>query len=708
MHNQACLRVSSCLQYKVRISRLIAMMTHGYFYLNSRCPIYIRCIAFTLSLTLLFGLSACRSAKLSDADDALERGEYFDAQKIYRQVYNKRNKREDRPLRGEIAFKMGKCYTKLNMAAKASAAYQNAVRYEYPDSTAHLYLGRALQAEGKYAPAVAAYERFLACFPDSVTPKGEEPARIRLAKEGINGCRMALAAKEKGKTRYVVKAAKNFNSRRSEFAPMFLDKEYDQLFFTSTSEKAIGEKKSEITGMKKGDIYVSKKNERGVWQQPEPVEGELNTDADEGVVSFSPDGQTMYLTKARRSETSNTSVEIYTSKRSDASWSAPQKFEITADTISAVGHPAVSADGNWLYFCSDMPGGYGGLDIWRISLVDRAGSLENMGSQINTPGNEMFPYSRTDSLLYFSSDGHPGFGGLDIFRAKLNTTGDFWSVDNMGQPVNSQGDDFGITFGPGESGFFSSNRGDAKGYDHILSFELPDIRITISGWVLDKDEEPVPNAIIRIVGDDGSNQKEVARDDGSFKFNLDRGVKYVMKAGAPGYLNVKQEFESDSAEEDADYGVDFILAAINKPQVVENIFYDFDKATLREESKTALDEMAQMLRENPHVTIEMGAHTDRKGSDEYNIRLSERRAQSVVDYLIGAGIAPDRLSPKGYGESVPKTVTKRINREYPQFPEGTVLTEEFIETLSPEDQEAADQINRRTEFQVLSIDYDMF
>ena len=436
-----------------------------------------------------------------------------------------------------------------------------------------------------------------------------------------------------------------------------------------------------------------------------PVEGGLNTDADEGIISFSPDGQTMYLTRARRSDTSDTSVEIYTSRRSDATWSEPQKFEIIADTISAFGHPAVSPDGTYLYFTSDMPGGYGGLDIWRINLKERAGSLENMGPQINTAGNEMFPYSRTDSLLYFSSDGHPGFGGLDLFRGRLNTTGDFWSVENMGLPMNSKGDDFGITFGSGESGFFSSNREDGRGRDHIYSFELPDIHITISGYVVDKDDEPVPNAIIRIVGDDGSNQKEISRDDGSFRFNLDRGVRYVMKAGATGYLNQKQEFTSDSAEEDADYGIDFILAAVNKPQVIENIFYDFDKATLRPESKSALDELAGLMRENPHVTIELGAHTDRKGNEEYNMALSERRAQSVIDYLISAGIAADRLSPKGYGESVPKTVTKRINKEFPQFEEGTILTEEYIATLSPEDQEAADQINRRTEFQVLSLEY---
>jgi peptidoglycan-associated lipoprotein len=351
-----------------------------------------------------------------------------------------------------------------------------------------------------------------------------------------------------------------------------------------------------------------------------------------------------------------------------------------------------------------MPGGFGGKDLWRINLKDRAGSLENLGEFINTEGDEMFPYMRADSVLYFSSDGHPGMGGLDMFRAQMTVSGG-WKVENMGMPMNSAADDFGITFGEGESGYFSSNRGDGRGYDHIYSFELPELQIWLTGWVLDKDEEPVPNAIIRIVGNDGSNQKEVARNDGSFKFKLQRGVSYVMLAGAKGYLNAKQEFTSDTAEEDAEYGVDFILASMTKPVVIENIFYDFDKATLRPESKTALDEMAQLLRDNPNVTIEMASHTDRKGSDKYNLDLSQRRAKSVIDYLIEAGISADRLQHQGYGESRPKVITKKLAREYPQFAEGTVLSEEFVETLSPEDQEAADQINRRTEFQVLSIDY---
>lgn len=653
---------------------------------------------FALMALMLATLAVgCKSAKLSTANEQLERGEYYDASRTYRKVYNKLTRREDRDLRGQVAFKLATCYRRMNMAESAAAAYQNAIRYNYPDSTAYYFLGRSLQASGKYQPAIQAYRTFLEYQPDS-----------RLAREGIDGCNMALASKQQKPSRYVVKNARLFNSRRADFAPMYLDKQLDQLYFTSTNEKVSGTKKSEITGMKKGDIYFVKKDEQGAWTRPEPAGGELNTEFDEGITSFSPDGQTMYLTRANRSETANTSVEIYTSRRSDAAWSAAQKFEITADTISAVGHPAVSPDGKWLYFSSDMPGGYGGKDIWRINIDQRKGSLENLGPEINTEGDEMFPYLRADSTLYFSSDGHPGFGGLDIFKAWLNSTGDRWNVESMGIPINSAGDDFGITFGNGENGYFSSNRGDRRGYDHIYSFELPDLKITISGWVLDRDEEPVAGAIIRIVGDDGSNQKEVARDDGSFRFNLQRGVKYVMKAGAPGYLNQKQEFETDLAEEDADYAVDFILASITKPQVVENIFYDFDKATLRPESKEALDEMVQMLRDNPNVTIEMSAHTDRVGTAEYNDALSERRAKSVVDYLIAAGIAPERLTWQGYGESRPKTVTKRINREYPQFPEGTLLDETFIATLSDDDRAAADQINRRTEFQVISTDYDLY
>lgn len=656
-----------------------------------------KAVYIIVCLLLTAVAAGCRTPKLSEADAQFQRGEYYDASVTYKKVYNKLRKKEERPQRGEVAFKMGRCYRLLNMSARASAAFQNALRYEYPDSTTHFMLAQALHADGKYAAALRSYDKYLEFCPDD-----------SLAINCAEGCRTAQEIRSRG-SRYVVKQAKLFNSRRADFCPMYLGADCDQIYYTSTTEKATGDKKSEITGMKNADVFFSKKNEKGEWERPEPVEGELNTEFDEGIVAFSPDAQTMYLTKARRELNAPTSVEIYTSTRSDAKWSAPVKFEITADTLSTFGHPAVSPDGEYLYFVSDMPGGYGGKDIWRISLKERQGSLVNLGPDINTEGNDDFPYVRSDGSLYFSSDGHPGMGGLDIFRATaVGDPADLrWKVENMGFPINSAGDDFGITFGKGEDGFFSSNRGDARGYDHIYSFEYDPVRITIEGLVMDKDEEPVKNAIIRIVGNDGSNQKEVARDDGSFSFALQRGVKYVMLAGAKGYLNQKQEFASDSTMEDANYWVEFILPSISKPSVVENIFYDYDKADLRPESKTALNELIAVLHDNPNVTIEMASHTDRWGSDAYNINLSERRAKSVVDYLVENGISRDRLQPHGYGKSRPKTVTKRIARLYPQFKEGDILTEEFIKTLSEEDQQAADQINRRTEFSVLSLTYNM-
>lgn len=648
--------------------------------------------ALTISLTALLSIS-CGGAKLSTANEQMARGEYYDAARTYRKIYNKLTKKEERAKRSEVAFLMAQCHERLRQFQRAAAAYQNAIRYEYPDTSAYLGLAQALHSSGQYAQAVKAYEDYLAMRPDDPT-----------ALNGLIGARMG--ANRSGATRYVVRKSELFNSPRSDYAPMFLPGSTDRLYFTTTREKVNGPR-SEITGTKKGDVWTAQKDENGVWQRPEAVEGELNTDVEEGIVSFSPDGTTMYLTRARREPNASTTVEIFTSQRSDAKWSAPTKFEITADTISAVGHPAVSPDGEWLYFSSDMPGGSGGHDLWRVRIKERLGTLENLGEWINTPGDEMFPYVRTDSVLYFASDGHPGYGGLDLFRATLKPSGG-WEVVNMGTPMNSAADDFGITFGEGESGFFSSNRNDARGYDNIYSFELPELRILISGWVLDKDEEPIPSAVIRIIGDDGSNQKAVARPDGSFSFPLNRGVRYVMLAGARGYLNARQEFVSDTAEEDAEYGIDFILASITKPVVIENIFYDYDRATLRPESKEALDEMVQILNDNPNVTIEMASHTDRHGSDAYNIDLSARRARSVIDYLIEHGIPAERLQSQGYGESRPKTITKKLAREYPQFKEGDVLTEEYIDQLSAEDQAIADQINRRTEFQVLSIEYNMY
>lgn len=650
-------------------------------------------LTLIISVIAAMALTGCRGPKIATGDAQMARGEYFDASKTYRKIYNSL-KRDERSKRGEVAYKMGNAHRMLNQYGRASASYQNAIRYGYPEMDAQLYLAQMLHAEGKYPAAIRAYEEYLMQNPDS-----EE------ARKGLEGASKSQHLKE-NPSRFVVHYARLFNSRRADFAPQFNG---DILYFTTTNEKVKGTQRSEITGMKRSDIWMVKKNEQGQWLRPEPVEGELNTEMDEGIVSFSPDGNLMYLTKARRSETSNTAVELFTSTRSDAQWSAPTKFDVTSDTISSFGHPAVSPSGTYLYFSSDMPG-QGGKDIWRINLQEKGGSLENMGDQINTKGNEQFPYMLTDSIMYFSSDGHPGLGGLDIFRAELQPDGT-WKVENVGTPINSAGDDFGITFDPKSdhpAGFLSSNRGDANGRDHLYSFELPDLKIVVEGYVTDHDDEPIGGAVVRIVGTDGSNQRTATRPDGSYSFNLSRGTSYAMMAGARGFLNARQEFTTDSEEADAEYGIDFMLASLSKPNIVENIFYDYDKATLRPESKEALDELVTLLRDNPNITIEMTSHTDRHGSAEYNMDLSNRRAKSVVDYLIGAGISADRLNFKGYGKSTPKVVTKRVAKQFPQFQEGDELTEEFINALTEEaDRDAADQVNRRTEFKVLSVDYKM-
>ena len=661
------------------------------FFNNMKKFVYIIMAALIAATSLQ--LTSCKTAKMKDADEKYERGEYNAAAETYRKIYNKLRKKEDRYLRGEVAFMLGECYRHLNQSARAAAAYQNAIRYEYDDSITRFYLAQMQHMEGQYTLAERNYKTYL-----DTAPKSWQ------AREGIRACQMAPKWREQG-SRYIVKSARLFNSRRADYCPMFLDSKNDVIYFTSSNEKATGTVKSEITGTKNCDVFFSKKDDKGKWSKPELVEGDLNTEFDEGITTFTPDGNTMYYAKALRKTDSGSSVEIYKASRSEAKWSGAAKFEITADTLSAYDDPAVSHDGKWLYFSSDMPGGQGGKDLWRVMISDGHGTLENLGEQINTPGDERFPYCRDDSTLYFASNGHAGFGGLDLFRARLQPSGK-WFIENMGSPMNSSADDFGITFeSEGEKGFFSSNRKDARGYDHIYSFEKPDLKIWISGYVLDKDEEPVANAIIRIVGNDGSNQKAVAKPDGSFRFDLQRGVSYVMLAGANGYLNGKQQFTSDIEEADAEYNVDFILAAMTKPQVIDNIFYDYNKATLRPESKTALDSMVQVMNDNPYITIEMASHTDRVGGDEFNMKLSNRRAKSVVDYLIANGVDSARLQYQGYGRSRPKVVTKRIARLYPQFNEGDTLSEPFVMALSKEDRAAADQINRRTEFQVLTTNY---
>lgn len=573
----------------------------------------------------------------------------------------------------------------------------NAIRYDYPDSTVYLRMGQMLQKTGRYPEAIKNYDIYMENDPSNL-----------LAINGIQGCELAPGWK-KNPTRYEVRRMDKFNSRRGEFSPMLAGDKYDQLYFASSRLKDKDAKVSAITGQNNNNLFLVKQDEKGAWLAPVELEDEVNTEYDEGTPSFSPDGNTMYYTYCAQDPEGPRTAEIYISTRSSAKWGKGTRATIVKDSVTALGHPSISPDGKYLYFVSDAVGGFGGKDIFRARVAGNDfGPMENLGEEINTPGDEMFPYVRDSVTLYFASNGHPGMGGLDLFKATQDSTGK-WKVENLGAPINSMADDFGITFaGKEERGFFCSNRNDARGYDHIYSFERPTITIFIEGIVNDVDEYPIEDATVRIVGKDGLNVKVPVKKDGTYRVELERDIRYVMMASARGYLNQNYELHTGPEEKNETYIVDFFLSPISKPVVIDNIFYDFDKATLRPESKKALDEMIKMLNDNPNVTIELGAHTDRKGTDQYNERLAQRRAQSVVDYLIAGGIEAARLEAKGYGESVPKTINKKMAKQFDFLKEGDVLTEEFILALPPEQQEIADQINRRTEFKVLRTNYNLF
>ena len=722
-----------------------------------KCHILILSVVGAL---LLISCGADQAMKKGDKFYAV--GEYFDAATQYRKAYTHTPSKQ-RVLKGQRAMKVADCYRRIHFTTKAITAYQNAIRYKQDDSLTHLYMGQLHMRNGSYKEAAKHFQMAIDSLSmvyhnskesgntgDSEQRSDKENAQflnsidnyISLAKTGLKAAQQAPDWKKEGSD-YTIKRMDLFNSRRAEYSPMLSGDEDEQLYFTSTRNQAQGDEYSGITGAKNADIFLSQKDDKGKWSKPQTIDSELNSTMDEGACCFSPDGKSMYLTICKTDPNYPRYATIAVSNRSDASWSKPTELTLSKDTLSSFAHPAVSPDGQWLYFVSDMPGGLGGFDIWRCQIHgNEVGSLENLGEPVNTPGDEMFPTFRPNGDLYFSSDGHPGLGGLDIFIAKskdkdLFTTTETtkttltasgggalasgeekklsklselsYKIEHPGFPLNSQGDDFGMTFeGKRNQGYFCSNRGDTRGYDHIYSFFNPEIVQTVKGWVYEQDGYELPAAQVYMVGNDGTNLKLSVRGDGSFTQEIKPNVDYVLLATCKGFLNHQEQLRVDPVTKSEEYVLQFPLANISAPVLIENIFYDFDKATLRPESTTALDELVRLLNENPNITIELSAHTDYKGSDEYNEGLSQRRAESVVNYLIEHGIPSDRLTPRGYGEGKPKTIKRKVAERYPFLKEGDVLTEEYINKLPEEQQEQCNQLNRRTEFIVLRTTYGLF
>ena len=675
-------------------------MYHCVIIYSMRKFIYILYIAY---FTLLF--SGCGGADMAmkKGDKLMAVGEYYDAAEQYKKAYAQTSNKE-RTTRGQRAKRLAECYRRLNQTNKAISAYKNVIRYKQADSLTHLYLGQLYLRNANYKEA----EKQFGVAIDSLDAKGKKEAKdmLRLAKVGQESAQKAPQWKKEGSA-YTVKKMELFNSRRDDYSPMLAGDSDDQLYFTSTRNQAQGDELSGITGTKSADIFYAQKDEKGKWGKPQVIASELNSAYDEGACCFSPDGKTMYLTQCATDPDYPRYARIMVSNRTDAAWSKPKELIIAHDTLSSFAHPAVSPDGEWLYFVSDMPGGMGGLDIWRCRLLNstEAGYAENLGEPVNTPGDEMFPTFRPNGDFYFSSNGHPGLGGLDIYYI----TNHHNQLNHPGWPLNSQADDFGMTFeGKLNQGYFCSNRGDLRGFDHIYSFYNPEIVQTVKGWVYEQDGYELTAAQVYMVGNDGTNLKLSVRSDGSFTQEIKPGVDYVILGTCKGYLNHQEQIRVEPVKKSEEYVLQFPLANISAPVLIENIFYDFNKATLRPESQQALDQLVQLLNENPNVTIELSAHTDCRGSDAYNEQLSQRRAESVVAYLIAHGIAADRLTPRGYGESNPKHIKKRVAEKYEFLKEGDVLTEEMISALPEEQQEQCHQMNRRTEFKVLRTTYGMF
>lgn len=640
-------------------------------------------------------------ARLRKANKHYALGEYYTAGNLYKSVYS-RLPYQKKEKKGEVAFKQAECYRKISYY-RAEAAYQNAIRYKYSNDTVYLRLAQVQMRNGKYADANKNFTVFLQTHPES-----------KLAASGLESSKYAQELKA-NPTRYVVKLSKEFNlSRSSNFSPAFYDKNADALYFTSNrkfDKKNIVRKNNGVSGQPNNHIFSSKKDSKGKWEKVELAPGEINTLNDEGVASFTSDGRSMFLTRSNTVEDAGNGTVIMESNRAGGTWGAPLVVKLFNDSTISVAHPAISPDGEILYFVSDAPGGYGENDIWKATKIGEVwGAIENLGPDINTEGNEMFPTVRADGTLYFSSDGKPGMGGLDIFKATQDLQ-QKWNVENVGAPINSFNDDFGISFaGSTNDGFFSSNREDYKGYDRIWSFELPELEYIVSGKITDKQGAMVPEGRVKIIGSDGENVKIQAKGDGTYRFKMKAGVEYAMMASAKGYLNQKNQINTLNVSDRKSeiFNIDFQLSPISKPVQMNNLFYEFGKWTLTPESEKGLQPLVKLLNDNPNITIELSSHTDYKGNNAENKSLSEKRAQTVVDYLIKAGISKDRLTAVGYGEEQPFTIDEATAKKYPFLKSGTVLSEEIINALTPEQQEIANQINRRTEFKVVKTTYNLY
>jgi peptidoglycan-associated lipoprotein len=654
----------------------------------------MKILKFIPSIVLLFistSIFAQRGVTYA-AEKAYDSGDYYDAINLYKKAYTKE---KNKPKKAEIIFKVAECYRKTNDYKNQEVWYGKAVKAKLKNPNATLYLANALKYNGKYDEAIVQYEAYKKLVPED--PAGDL---------GVQSATQAQKWKDRP-TRFKVENVAAINTKYSDFGAAYSNKDRRHIIYTSARAESMGKNDDGGTGEKFQDLFEATVDKKGKWSVPRPLLEPINTTENDGAATLNVKGEIMYFTRCVFGKDANGICEIYSTKRSGSTWDEPKLIPLGPDSV-VVGQPSLSSDDQQLFFVSNMDGGQGGYDIWRTTW-DKASSKwttpVNLGPKINTPQDEMFPFIMTDGTLYFSSKGHVGMGGLDIFRSKMS--GSSWDEPvNLKYPANSSADDFAyISDETGETGFLSSNREGGKGNDDIYKWTLPPLVFTVSGKVFDADSKAnIEGARIEIFASDGSNIPFNTDKTGSYKFDLKPETDYKLVATVPSYLSKQYELSTKGLETSKDFIGDFDFALKSTLKAIElpNILYDLGKWDLRPESKKALDGLIQIMNDNPTIVIELGSHTDSRPIPMSNDTLSQRRAESVVNYLIEKGIDPGRLSAKGYGQHQPRTLYKDAG----SFKAGDVLTDAFINGLKkPAMKEEAHQLNRRTEFKVLRTNF---
>ena len=668
---------------------------------------YILIILSALFIFMSSDIYAQRRNPAKNADLAFGRKQYTEAADRYKKAYRKVRRNKDE--RNRISFQMGECYRLIGLTKRAEPYYKRLLKTEYPNThpEVYLYMAETYKMNEKFKDAIEMYEIYAEKVPDD--PRG------RLGVETTQQIQEWM----ENPSKYQLTVLKKVNSTKdSDFGACWINNNYNEIIFTSTRDAATGKEKDGITGQEFADFFTSKQDRKGDWSTPTLADENenINTEASEGTPFMNSKYTKLYFTRCQNGAHRKNGCQIMMAGKSGGAFSEARPVEIAGvDTLDIVGHPTLSSDELIMYFAAERKGGFGGNDIWvamRNSATEPFKHPFNLGERINTAGNEVFPFLRYDTVLYFASDGHGGMGGLDIFVSSMDTSGQWGEPRNLKYPINSIGDDFAIVFHPNdERGFISSNRGNSRGLDNIYYFEEPPILFTFSGTVKDaKTKQYASNAAVRLIGSDGSNIMTRTNEKGYFNFSdsqINKNTTYDITIDKDNYFTLTAQQTTIGLEFSKDIVQDFDIEPIpQEPIMLPDILYDLGKWDLKPQFEDSLQGLIETLQVNPTITIELASHTDARDTDEHNDILSQKRAQSVVDYLIIRGIDPLRLTAKGYGERVPRTIQNDITMKGYTFKAGTRLTEDFINKLpNTEVKEAAHQMNRRTEFRILSKDY---